>query len=433
MIAERTKRRLAAARDLLAVAVFLAIVFFGGRAFLGSVIFRKERVTKAEAKEDISVFFDEAAKERPATPGAVPDYSGLKARALAGAAPLLDNFGRLNTLDLARILFKAAASLGDPDTRLYWRYPRYNRDPEKKFPPFLLASRSGKFFIAEADDRTLNGAELLSADGKPFGEFLRPALALIPGQTKAYRAYAFCRDQSFWWNFSGLLSGGSQLELKARTAGGRTVQRTLPLITAMEFRRFVPRTHAQQLRFYSRESAAWLRLYGLEYSRAESKELSDFFSSIRASGVRNLVLDLRDSGGGDPRMADRLLALIYGGTYGKPGEAGARFSRKLTVVIGPGTAGPAALLAARLKGKQNVELLGERTGGGSAFYYAPETRRLPASGLRYTVSTGYCPGDTAPVAPELELTPALLSRYRGMETEFVLSRLFPKKEKTAHN
>ncbi len=433
MTAERTKRRLAAARDLLAVAAFLAVVLFGGRAFLDSSIFRKERVTKAEAEKDISAFFDEAAKERPAAPGAVPDYSGLKKGALDAAAPLLDNFGRLNTLDLARILFRAAASLGDPETRLYWRYPRYNRDPEKKFPPFLLAYRSGKFFISEADDRTLNGAELLSADGKPFGKFLSPALGLIPGQTEAYRAYSFCRDQSFWWNFSGLLSGGSQLALKASVSGGRTARRTLPLITAMEFRRFVPRTHAQQLRFYSRESAAWLRLYGLEYSRAENKRLRGFFSSILSSGVKNLVLDLRDSGVGDPRTADRLLALIYGGPGGKPGEAGGRFSGKLTVVIGPGTAGPAALLAARLKGKQNVELLGEGTGGAPAFYYAPGTRRLPASGLRYTVSTRYCPGDTAPVAPDVELTPALLSRYRGMETEFVLSRLSPDKGKPSHN
>lgn len=426
MIQGNSSRRLAAARDLLAVAAFLAVVFFGGRAFLDSPIFRKERVTKAEAKEDISAFFDEAAKDRPPAPGAAPDYSGLKARALAGADPLLDNFGRLNTLDLARILFKAAASMDDPDTRLYWGYPRYNRDPEKKFPPFLLAYRSGKFFIAEADDRTLNGTELLYADGKPFGEFLRPALGLIPGQTDRYRAYSFCRDQSFWWNFSGLLSGGSQLELKTRTAGGRTVQRTLPLITAMEFRRFVPRTHAQQLRFYSTKSAAWLRLYGLGYSRAENKKLRGFFSSILSSGVRNLVLDLRDSGWGDPRMADRLLALIYGGPDGKAGEAGARFSGKLTVVIGPGTAGPAALMAARLKGRQNVELVGEGTGGGPAFYYAPLARRLPASGLRYTVSTRYCPGDTAPVAPDVELTPALFRRYRGIETEFVLSRLSPK-------
>jgi hypothetical protein len=64
-ISPGTARRLAAARDLLAVAVFLALAVFGCRAMADSPALQKERLTRKEAREDIAEFFERVEKVHP--------------------------------------------------------------------------------------------------------------------------------------------------------------------------------------------------------------------------------------------------------------------------------------------------------------------------------------------------------------------------------
>ena len=69
-ISPETARRLAAARDISAVLLFCALVFFGGRAFINAPYLQKERLTQREAFADIEQFFKALEKRAPASPAA---------------------------------------------------------------------------------------------------------------------------------------------------------------------------------------------------------------------------------------------------------------------------------------------------------------------------------------------------------------------------
>jgi len=412
-----TAKKLAAARDITAVLVFAVLVVWGGRALLDAPFLQKERLSGREAAEDISGFFDRVEKERPAAP-APGQYAALKAAALLQAEAKLDEFKRITVRDLAYILYRSAAAFGDADTRLLWRLPRKWKDPELKFPPFGAAYSRGRFTIDCASDPSLAGSELIELNGVPFEEFISPVLERVSGETPQLRAGLFCRDQFFWWNFSGLLSGAPSLTVKLKRPDGRLYSRKMGTVTAGEFRRFSDRPGKLKKNIYGHTKIGWLSVSGLPYSRAERKVWDRFFRDLRGQGTEDLVLDLRQAGSGDPRTADYILTYLPAAL---PEKREAAFSGRLKVLIGPGSGSAAAYFAARLRELKAGELLGEETGGTPDHLGAPEEFELPNSGIKFSVSTRLYSGHGAgPVEPDLPVTGELLRPYKGDVTPFVL-------------
>jgi len=309
-----TSRKLAAARDLLAVAAFCAAVFYGGRAFINSPYLQKERVTQREAAADIETFFRLAAETRPAPAAgeAGPDLRALKAAAHAEAEARLDEFKRVTVRDLAFILYRAAAAFGDSETRLLWQPRRKYRDPELKFPPFTAEYRGGKFFVRRAADPALAGAELAEINGTAFGDYIRPALERISGETPALRAWLFCRDQAFWWDFAALVPTDKPLELVVRTGQGKSLARRVTPVAAGEFRLLSDRPASPHKMIYSQSKLAWLQVYDLVASRKGRRFNDGFFAEARTKGAQTLVLDLRETAAGERLEADRLAELRAG-------------------------------------------------------------------------------------------------------------------------
>jgi len=131
-------------------------------------------------------------------------------------------------------------------------------------------------------------------------------------------------------------------------------------------------------------------------------------------------------------MVDFLLSCLTargtGGVALKPGEP---FAVRTTLLVGPGTRGPAAALAARLRKLKAGEILGWETGGSAAYFGGEKRFRLPASGLEYVVSARYysAPGQIPPVPilPDLQFTDSLLRPYKGNIRSFVLDRISKRK------
>lgn len=410
-----TARRLAAARDISAVLVFCALVFTGGRALVNSPHLQKERLTQKETAADISEFFAKVEKTHPGpfTGLTAQQYAVLKSSALAQAEARLDELGRLQVPHLAYILYGSAAQFGDGSTQVLWQPRRKWKDPELKFPPFRVEYIYGRFTVGSTLDPSMAGAELLAVNGLPFSEFIKPALGMIAGETAAHRQYVFCRDQDFWWDFSGLLAARPLALVKYRTPAGLLRSKEVELVTAGGFRRFAGAPYQPKTMTYSQKKLAWLNVGPLPWSRSGRKTYDRFFRELREQGIEDLVLDLRDSSSGDPRIADYLLSNLSG-SFGR-----------ITVLIGPGTAGAGAVLAARLKEFKAGELLGEETGGAPDHFGAPEEFKLGSSGIRYTVATEQYafPGGQARVSPDLRLTEDLLRPHKGDLKAFVLERL----------
>lgn len=417
-ISEGTARKLAGARDIAAVLAFCAAVFFGWRAFVSSPYLQKERVTRREAAADIEAFFAQVRRTHPGPAVPAGRFELLKSSALASAEAGLDEFQRVRVRDLALILYRSAAGFGDSGTAALWRPPRKYRDPEPKFPPFSLEYRGGKLLVWRAADPALVGAEPLEVNGAKFADYLRPALELVSAETPALRAWAFCRDQQFWWDLAALVPPGKPLSLKARTPAGKVLTRGLAPVPAAEFRRLAARHAPLPRMIYSQSRLAWLRVEDLTASRAARREWGKFFDEARAKGAATLVLDLGEAPAGDIAGAD-YLAGYFGGWLKGPMRP---FEGRIFLITGPGTGPAAAYLAARFRSLKAGTILGGETGGTAAFCGEPEEFQLPGSGLKYSVSSrcfAHQPG--GPVRPDLVLTPERLRPHKGDLKAFIVS------------
>lgn len=416
----RTSRRLAAARDLAAVLAFCAFVFLGARSVLNSPYLQKERVTGREAASDIAMFFAKADRTHPAPNAGLSggEYAALKSSVVAETEAARDEFGRVKVRDLAYILYKAAAAFRDPGTTLLWRPPRKWKDPEHRFPPFRLEYLAGKFIVAGAPDHGLAGAEITRLDGVPLREFLKPALDRISGETRRHREYAFCRDQAFWWDITGLLAGRATITAEYATPGGEVRSGKLGTVTAGGFRSLAAAAQQPRITTYAERKITWLNAGALTWPRSGRKAWNRFFRELRDKGTRFLVMDLRETSAGDIRAADHILSLLT--AFGKGAPA---FEGRIALIIGPGTAGAGAAFAARFRELGAGEILGEETGGAPGHYGAPEEFRLGASGIRFTVSSRLYPGlppSGDGVMPDVVFTREILRRHKGDMRSFVL-------------
>lgn len=432
-LAPETARRLAAARDMAAVLAFCAAVWLGGRAVINSPYLQKERLTRREAAADIDAFFHKIDKAHPLRrAGLAPErWDGLRRAAQEEAGRRLDEFGRITVRDLAYILYKAGAGLGDANTRPLWRPPRRWKDPELKYPPFSVDYRLGKFIIDSAADGELAGAEVTAIDGAPFETFVAPLLERVSAGDERYRRAAYCAEQGFWWDLSGLLAGKQAVRLRLRTPDGRTLEKEAPLISAWEFRRLAGTQESARPKLVVSRGVAWVDLPGGGFDRAWRKACDAVFSQLRRQRVKALALDLRRNAATDQRAASYLLAYLAAGTGSPARGQDELFAGRVKLLIGPGTANAGALLAARLRALGAAELLGEESGGPADTYRPPETFILPHSGMKVSVSSRRPPEPAALAVPDVILTPALLRPHKGDARAFLLERLAREKERGA--
>lgn len=418
---QETSRRLAAARDIGAVALFCLLVFFGGRGLLESPHLQKERLQKWEVQEDFAAFFSSLEARRPEE---AARYVKLKTRALEQADARLDEFARVPVRDFAYILYQAAAAAGPDEVKVLWQPPRRWKDPELKFPPFGVALADGRFVLESALDPSLNGAQPLAVNGAPFGEFIAPALERLPGEDRRYREHLFCRDQAFWWDFSALFAGTAKIRLQLKNRDGRKPVRELEPIKGWEFRRLDWRAPPAAALHYSQKKISWLNVSGAGYGRAERKAYEGFFRELGRQGTLDLVVDLRDYSAADPRAADLILARLQSAfsTGLRPG--------RVKVLVGPGSGPAAAWLAARLRALEAGEILGSEPGALPARFAPAEEFKLPHSGIRVSVSRRLPPRAT-PVKPDLALTPQLLRPFKGDAAAFLLDRIDKERARAA--
>ena len=428
-----TARRLAAARDIAAVLLFCAAVYLGGSAVLNSPYLQKERLTRREAAADIDVFFSKIDKAHPLPRAGLPPepWDGLRRAAHKEAGVRLDEFGRITVRDLAYLLYKAGAGMGDANTRPLWRPPRRWKAPELKYPPFTVDYRLGRFVVDAAVDGELAGTEVTHIDGSPLEIFMAPLLERVSAADERYRRAAFCAEQGFWWDISGLLEGKQSVRLRFRTPDGKVRAKETPLISAWEFRRLAGTQENARPRVVVSRGVAWVDLPAAEYSRAWRKACDAVFAGLRRQRVSALVLDLRRNAGTDARAASYLLGYLAAGAGSPARGQDEIFKGRVKLLIGPGTANAAALLAARLRALGAAELLGEESGGPRDTYRPQETFTLPHSGIKISVSSRKPPEPAALAIPDVILTPALLRPHKGDERAFLLERLAREKEREA--
>jgi hypothetical protein len=187
------------------------------------------------------------------------------------------------------------------------------------------------------------------------------------------------------------------------------------------------------------ESTAVLTIRVFSYYQAVDKFknfIDDSFARIRKAGIRNLILDLRDNGGGDPFCSVPLLsylepkpvpyfARVYQGyeRFAEPiPRAAGAFEGKLYVLINSGGFSTTGHFSALLKEHKIGTLLGSETGGtyecndNSREILLKNTRlRLNVARTTFTAAVKSLPRYRG-VIPDVPVEPNLADYLSGKDT-----------------
>lgn len=437
--------------------------------------FRTKNLALKEALQDTGELFASLERVHPDVSANIgrAEYEKLKlwtaeevARKAAG--------GKISVKDFAYILYYSAAALRDGHTRVMWKYRPDGKKGEKLFPPFIVDARDGGFII-NSFAQDLVGQELLSINGTDFKTLIKPILDRIPAETDVYKGRGFTHRQAFWWDYSRLLEGSGALKLGLRGRDGKKMEKAVALIALNEFNSLGNLTPSydcgpnSSLRLYEKERTAWLTYRSFTASKKEEAALDKIFREIKASGFKDLVIDISGNGGGSTNIGEFIFSYLtdkeftqvsrmvvrlspealrmhpyykkYRDRLGQnldlpatPKKAGKKpgafFDGKVRLLIGNDTFSSATKFAVTFRDYKIGEILGHETGGVPSCFGEALPMRLKNSGIMYSISDKRFfspkprPGDDRHgVLPDVELTDALLRPYRGDARRYVLDRI----------
>ena len=255
------------------------------------------------------------------------DYRHIQEKTLAA---LTGKDGQVRIEELFSLLNYAIASIRDGHTNLFWAArPMDEVTANRRFPPFLLDSENGRFFVSAAKDRSLAGAELLAINGVPAADFLRPVLDRIYGETVIWRAAQFVDEQTFWLWLTNLFDTPGCCKLKLGGAEKEVAVEPISFFEFMQLERRPPRvTHGPEVRFVDSGKIAHFIYPAFLKTDGEKKKIDDIFREIKARKSEHLIIDLRGDGGGDSAMGDYILRYIASQPVEQSSHMRARVSRE---------------------------------------------------------------------------------------------------------
>ncbi len=303
-----------------------------------------DRITQAEAVEDVQQFFSTLQRVHPdlLAKVSVQDYVKLKRQTLGDVSKHLDNKGKISIGDLAYSLYYAAAFFHDGHTSVEWQFQP--TESEMRFPPFLLGYDNGRFVIVESSVKSMEGLEALSVNGKPVREFLSPILDRCSGETLAFRSVRFTARQTFWYSFSNLYGSAESLSLELRDAQGKQSTQRVATVGLSDFEKLKDggmerirrqATQGAQVRFLDSDKVAYFVYPAFNNSRDEMKRVKDVFEQIKAKGAQDLIIDIRGNGGGDSDMGELILSYLYDAKFASFSRIREKLSREIVSTAYP--------------------------------------------------------------------------------------------------
>lgn len=297
-----------------------------------------KRIPQAEAVADVQQFFSTLQRVHPDLLAKVSleDYIKLKQQTLENVAKKLDKDGKISINNLAYILCYAAAFFRDGHTVPYcWWITaqtsgspfggRTGKESGTRFPPFLLVYDNGRFIVTSSSDKGIEGLEIVSIEGTPIQEFLRPVLDRCSAETLAWKTSIFTKSQTFWYAFCNLCGSAGSLTLKLRDINGKESERKVQTVGVDDFEKLslgARATKLEQLRrqgtqvsFVDSGKIAYFLYPGFNYSDDEKKKIDSIFHTIKDKGSKDLIIDLRGNGGGASPMGCFIISYIHEGEF----------------------------------------------------------------------------------------------------------------------
>lgn len=410
----------------------------------------------AEACEDLAALFATVERIHPSFWLPFGNPMG-EARWKARAGRWLDHLtdeGRVARSDLALVLSYATAGFEDGHTGLrLWDHPEGVVEDDAVYPPWPL--------LWSGDRWTVDGVEVVSLNGRPPSEALEAVLLAVSGERLAWRAQVASDHWGYYLRLVDPFAGTQRFDLML--INGQ--KRSEPPVDRYRFERARSARNSAPLprpAFVDLGRGVGLYTYpSFDASGPGLAAIDRVMGQVKAAGVTDLVIDLRNNGGGSTvageallghlttrpyrqfrstviRWSDEALAQVgrdlwlvpyREGTWTRfnngPEATGTRdpfVSVKLHLLVGPGTFSSASVFAATVADYALGDLWGYETGGVRTAAGDRIDTRLPETGWALGVSHKLFFGPVAVagesrhgVVPQHRATAGALAPYRGAD------------------
>ena len=349
-----------------------------------------------------------------------------------------DSLGRLETTKVFQ-RFVAVADIGH--TGLDFPIPAYSEYATSggTLFPLEVAFESNRPLIRKnwSDNDSIKiGMEIVSINGRPMNEVLGEIYPLISAERPYFKQakvelYSFPRY--YWFAF------GRQDEFEVELSHEGIVKayslRAVDLIEGFEMKRSEVLNASMQLKFY--EQTAYLNTGNLSGDEPQFQHFIDSaFVSIKEKGSKNLIIDLRNNGGGDNSFSDYVVSYfadqpfrwhdsysfktsallkthvrenydttdvfwqevlnredgeVYEYEFGEyqPQAPENRFTGKVYVLVNRQSHSQSTMMAAQIQDYGFGTIVGEETSECPSLYASIFQIALPNTGLSVNVSKGY--------------------------------------------
>ena len=389
----------------------------------------------AQADEDLDFLFVKIEEVHPDPLGAFPNpetYVALK-RWGHDALHSLSKSGAISALDFLYILHCCMASFADGHTRMEpWRDGGMKRyiHPSASFPPFLVESVDGHW-VAKTTTMELQailGQPIAMVQGQPMEQFLRPTFMTISAEKDGYRDASLEERQGGLFLLSGLFDGLKSVEVTL-VNGKRFQGATLQAQGYQALWNSVARRDSGSSYRMLNPKTAFFDYRSFDASPDGMRLIESAFRLAIDNNAENLIIDLRQNGGGNSNAGDELIRHFWSGRYrmfrktstrvspelrrwyqvqgrqgwsefephmGKswtlteeertPQTTSVLFRGRIFVLTGPRTFSAASDFTAAIKTYRMATILGYETGGLWSCHGDVLTMNLPRSGYHFGVS-----------------------------------------------
>ncbi|MFC2098148.1 S41 family peptidase [Bacteroidota bacterium] len=397
-------------------------------AMPGYIHSQNQRFTPEQIREDIDFMFTKMEEVHPNLYYFMPEESvqNEKEKLLADITAPIDR------IELCKAFKPLVSRLNDGHTSLRWpqqEIMRYVQMGGKFFPAAVYIDDNQLFVKASQDDILAPDARILEINNIPVVDIIKEMRKYISGEKTMYKdtriAYRF---STYYWF---LFQKGSRFKVRFQSGNEEPQSVNLKGLNAYEVDQLSTGSSTKKQNFEYRQLDERTSL--IEFRSFSGREkfkefLENSFKQIKETEIRNLIIDIRENGGGNSSLGDDLFNYITSKPYtqvdamlvklsddvlndgwgnwlnkdtlehyrGKvftspaylkdPGSNKLRFKGDVYLLTGPRSFSSANMFASTFKCYEIGTIVGEETGGLTVSYGDVRNYLLPNTQIHFGCS-----------------------------------------------
>jgi hypothetical protein len=346
---------------------------------------------------------------------------------------------------------------GHTSINLSSEYQRQSATEGKFFPLPLRFIDNRAYIVQNESAKNIPlGSELISINGRPIQEIIETLFDNISADGQNQTRKVLFLNDLFGNLYKNYIDNFGFFEITYRTPMGTTSTSHVEGVTQTELRNiytppYLNRTAPYQSEFY--EKYAVLTLYTFSpsggYSLNDFESFIDtFFEQCSQKKIENLILDVRNNGGGDPRVASHLFSYLekkeqpyfsattpnyYTGLKDPIPFARNHYDHALYVLMNGGSFSTSGHILALLKSQNVGVFIGEESGGSYACTDSSKDFVLTHTKIQFRSSTqkwevaaeGLIPGRG--IIPDFEVIQTIeeyLYQKKDIVKQFAIDKIY---------